>query len=402
MIYKILLMALWSPCILFAQTSIDNINFETYIGDEHLGMRINPLFTGLKNSIPNQEIDLNFTFFYHDKYTLSEEKPLGVIEGRFISETPLSAFDPLEKIRKDNSLALSNYGATYKEYQKALSDFQYFQKVFDDTINKVDTLESSDYAPVQDYNDYVDDYKTDYEANETDETAEADYEANETDYEADETDYETDETSEADYEDTYSLNRAPQKMLAQSIFQDQIIEQHLPDFPAIVYTNKDPSKKSLNAEELEFLVRYETLKNIYNKAVDAYNKSMSLPSPSYPDTFDPADPAEEFTIMIIGDQDNNTWHKRFSLDGSKNYQSHDDKVWYLGYRLDLTKKDVRLLNNIFSSNTNIRYLVRGIKGSATFNLSPHFINATKELIDLYVRGKFINNDDSEYPMMRSN
>lgn len=374
----------------FSQNLANNVNFEYYMGDTYVGMRINPVLTSLKGKIPNQEIDINFTLYYQNKYTLSNNQVLGFVEGRLISETPLSSYDPLEKIRKDNSLAVSNYASQVKEYQQVLSNFQQFQKMFDSEIYEEEIYEEIYEEEIEKEESVSSDVN-----NEVQEEGliEQDYE--------DES-YENDTSNEEEL--VTSLQYINQDVLAQSIDYSTLIDENmlsLPAFPSITYTNANPSKKTLSAKELEFLVRYEKLRASYNEAIRLYNQAILEDESTYKDYFDPADPAEEFTIMFVGDQQNLIWSKKFGLDGIKNYQSHNNVVWYLGYQLALTKKDLRILYNIFNNSANVRYFVKGANGTLNFNLSSYFIVAMKELVDLYVRGKFVIDDNTKYPIMRT-
>ena len=105
--------------------------------------------------------------------------------------------------------------------------------------------------------------------------------------------------------------------------------------------------------------------------------------------------------MLIGDQLNSIWVKEFGLDGKKRYQSYDKNVWYLGYQIEITKKDVRALYNVFKNNTNVKYIIKGSTRTVEFELSPYFKNTASDLLDLYVKGKFAVDTSSEYPIMRN-
>ena len=400
---RTLLISTFFSSMLFSQVALNNINFQAFFGEKHAGFQINPVLTGLKGKIPNQEIDLNLTMFYHNKYTLHDDQVLGMIEGRLISEFPLSSFDMYKKIREDNSLVLSNYAENHEVYQKALKQYKQFQEKYN----------NEEYETSEDYEEYAE-YEEDYAEDEYTEYAEYAEYGDYTEYETSEdyeeyTEYEEDYADYAEYEDTVSyefelnnnknLSFIKPRLLAQSLHYEDPPSTNLPRFPSITYTNTNPKVKIISPKELEFLIRFETIKEKYNEAVKIYNDSLKNNAEIYKDDFDPADPAERFTIIFIGDHPNSVWMKEFGLDGKKRYQSYNENVWYLGYQIELTKKDIRALHNVFKNNKNVKYVVKGSTRTVDFDLAPYFKNAVNELLDLYVRGKFAVDTSTEYPMM---
>ena len=397
---RILLISTFFSSMLFSEVALNNINFQPFFGEKHAGFQINSVLTGLKGKIPNQEIDLNITMFYHNKYSLRDDQVLGMIEGRLITEFPLSSFDMYKRIREDNSLILSNYAENNKVYQKALSQYQLFQEEMADKYSNYEyeiteayetTKEEEEEEEYTEYGEYAE--YAEYENYEDYEVAE-EY----TEYE----DY-------AEYEDVVSydpklnnknnLSFMKLKMVAQSLHYKDSTSTDLPKFPSIKYTNSDPKVKTISPTELEFLIRFEKIKQKYNAAVKIYNDALKKDAEAYKDDFDPADPAERFTIALMGEQPNSVWIKDFGLDGKKRYQSYNENVWYLGYQIELTKKDIRALHNVFKNNKNVRYIVKGSTRTVEFDLSPYFKSAANDLLDLYVRGKFAVDTSTEYPMM---
>ena len=364
---RTLLISTFFSSMLFSQVALNNINFQAFFGEKHAGFQINPVLTGLKGKIPNQEIDLNLTMFYHNKYTLHDDQVLGMIEGRLISEFPLSSFDMYKKIREDNSLVLSNYAENHEVYQKALKQYKQFQEKYN----------NEEYETSEDYEEYAE-YEEDY----------ADY-----------AEYEDTVSYEFELNNNKNLSFIKPRLLAQSLHYEDPPSTNLPRFPSITYTNTNPKVKIISPKELEFLIRFETIKEKYNEAVKIYNDSLKNNAEIYKDDFDPADPAERFTIIFIGDHPNSVWMKEFGLDGKKRYQSYNENVWYLGYQIELTKKDIRALYNVFKNNKNVKYVVKGSTRTVDFDLSPYFKSAVNELLDLYVRGKFAVDTNTEYPMM---
>ena len=393
---RILLISTFFSGMLFSEVALNNINFQPFFGEKHAGFQINSVLTGLKGKIPNQEIDLNLTMFYHNKYSLRDDQVLGMIEGRLITEFPLSSFDMYKRIREDNSLILSNYARNNEVYQEALTQYKLFQEKYGD----------EEYETTEEYTEYEEEYAEEYE----DEYAEYGEYAEYAEYENYE-DYEVAEDYEdyAEYEDVVSydpklnnknnLSFMKLKMVAQSLHYKDSTSTDLPKFPSIKYTNSDPKVKTISPTELEFLIRFEKIKQKYNAAVKIYNDALKKDVEAYKDDFDPADPAERFTIALMGEQPNSIWIKDFGLDGKKRYQSYNENVWYLGYQIELTKKDIRALHNVFKNNKNVRYIVKGSTRTVEFDLSPYFKSAANDLLDLYVRGKFAVDTSTEYPMM---
>ena len=390
---RILLISTFFSSIMFSQVALENVNFQAFFGEKYAGFQINPVLTGLKGKVPNQEIDLNLTMFYHNKYTLKDDQVLGMIEGRLITEFPLSSFDMYKKIREDDSLILSNYAKNQEVYQKALLQYQLFQEEMADKYSNYEyeitesyeKTEDEEYADYGDYEEY-----TDYEGY-------GDYE----DYEATEDYEEYEDLSSYNFElnSHTNLSFITPRFLAQSLHYQDSSSTDLPEFPSIKYTNTNPAIKHLSPKEIEFLIRFEKIKQKYNEAVKVYNDALKKDAEAYKDDFDPADPAERFTIILMGEQPNSVWIKEFGLDGKKRYQSYNENVWYLGYQIELTKKDIRALHNVFKNNKNVKYIIKGSTRTVDFDLAPYFKNAVNELLDLYVRGKFAVDTSTEYPMM---
>ncbi|MGL4676344.1 MAG: hypothetical protein ACRCWI_01590 [Brevinema sp.] len=329
--------------VLTSYTHAQSANITPYIQGKDVGLQINPMITGVRSSVSNQETELNITFFYHDNYDLRENETLGVIEGRLISEIPLSSFDFLKKIREDNSLVISNYAEQNRIYQEALSNFQTFQEQNNS----------------EEYYYYYDEEETPEEL-------------------------ENNEIPDVDN----LLGGLSQKHLnlkAENILSNRSL---------------DSVSETISDKELEYLIRLEILKKQYDQVVKQYNEMIS--NTNYNDEFDPGDPAESFTIVILGEDLTSLWTKEFGLDGVSNYQSYNDRVWYLGYRIPITKKDIRLLYNIFTKNEKIQYIVKGSGGTASFNLSSHFIQAVHELVTLYARGKLKRDQETVFPILRNN
>ncbi len=324
----------------FAQTE----NVIPFIEGDKIGMQINSLYTGVRSSVANQETELNLVLYYHDRYDLRDDDILGMVEGRLITENPLSSFDLINQFGKDQNSIMSNYGNQYRIYQESLEQFRLFQELTND----------SEY----DEDDYNDGYDDDY------------------------------------YYDATSLSFIRQNFVAQSM-QDN--------------SNTTTNVTTLISDkELEHLIRIEKLKEEYQQLMFLYNTMVSNQQQEQQqdfvdstNTFDPGDPSERFTIVISGLDDPSTiWSKSFGLDGVNNYQSYNKEVWFLGYKLPITKQDIRLLYNVFTKNKKIQYVVSGDKGRINFNLSVYFIKAVEELMDLYVNGKFKREDSIDFPMLR--
>ncbi|MGL5955161.1 MAG: hypothetical protein ACRC0X_00935 [Brevinema sp.] len=344
--------------LLISYNHAQSSNIVPYIQGKDVGLQTSPMVTGVRSSVTNQETELNIILFYHDKYDLREDEVLGIVEGRLISETPLSSFDLLKKIREDRSQVLSNYGEQYRIYQEALSNFQTFQKqpILEETPS--DSLDSQEY-----YYYYDDDEEYYYYY------------------------YDDEILGYLEGNNLESLNFAKKNIIlkAENLLSNEQV---------------NPSSGMISDKELEYLIRLEILKKQYDEVVQQYNTLII--QEEYQDNFDPGDPTESFTIVILGEDPASMWTKEFGLDGVTNYQSYNNSVWYLGYRIPITKKDVRLLYNIFTNNEKIQYIVKGSGGSAYFNLSPYFIQAVNELVTLYARGKLKREQETDFPMLRNN
>lgn len=349
---------------LFAQFSDQHSNLELYIGDPKIGMQINSSLTATRTSKTNQEFDLNLVLFYQDKYLLKDDEVIGFLNGRLISETPLSAYDILEEVRSNNAMEFQDFAAQFPEYQKILSQYQLLlnAQISNGLINEEVT------------NNY-------YEYNTTDE---AEYQ-NKYIY-----------NLEENYTSMYPLKKAYQTYVAQQFSSN--LQEFISTPSMIEFIDKHSNSSYLNEKELEFLVNYEELKSAYNKILSNYNIYLSN---EYQSSFDPADPKESFTVVLMGDSTKQVWSKKFGLDGQKNYQSHNNTVWYLGYALPLTKKDVLILNNIFQNNTNVSYYIKGTKNTLSFSLKFYVIRAFKELLELYARGKLIIDLNAQFPILRN-
>jgi len=395
---RILLISTFFSSMLFSQVALNNINFQVFIGEKYAGFQINPVLTGLKGKIPNQEIDLNLTMFYHNKYSLHDDQVLGMLEGRLITEFPLSSFDMYKKNKEDTSLVLSNYIENSEVYQKALLQYQLFQKKIAEEYETIENDNIEGYETVTD--EIINNNEENYEEYETIENDNMEgYEIIE-----DETTKNMDiveDVNSYNFNSNNNINLSFMKprMLAQSLYYKEPLVTDLPKFPSLQYTNTDPMVKTMSPTELEFLIRFEKIKEKYNEAVKTYNDALKSNTEIYKDDFDPSDPAERFTIILMGDHPNSIWIKNFGLYGKKRYQSYNQNVWYLGYQIELTKKDIRALYNVFKNNKNVKYIVKGSTRTVEFDLSPYFKSAVNELLDLYVRGKFAVDTSTEYPMM---
>lgn len=343
---------------IFAQSSF----LAPYLTPDKSGMQLSPIIGGMKSSITNQETEIGMGLYYHDKYLLEENEELGFIEGRLISETPLSSFDLIKQITEDRNLALSNYGAQYRMYQEALRKFKTYQEKDPNNTNQIDNFYSEDYYEEYNNEDY---YGEEYYGEE----------------------YYGEEYTEGQAYTTGSLTKIKQNFVAQIM-------------TTTTSATTNVSAPPVNGFELELLIQVEKLKQQYQTVLSQYNALIEIETnvPAY--SFDPGDPTEQFTIMIVGENLSGAWSKSFRLDGKTNYQSYNEQVWYLGYKIPLTKKDVRILDSIFTQNTNIRYIVSGDGGMAEFNFHPGLKNGVDELFTLFKQGKLKRNAVPTAPLLR--
>ncbi len=202
-------------------------------------------------------------------------------------------------------------------------------------------------------------------------------------------------------EDTNSttayLKRLRQSFAAQSMRSNMHHSRTITNTASITTTNSG----GMDAEELKQLIYTEMLKESYNELLQQYNQMQErqfLADEAY--TFDPADPNERFTVVVIGDDLTKMWTRTFSLNGTTRYQSYNSSVWYLGYQIPIYKKDVRDLYNIFESSKNVKYMVHGSGGTATFQLSDYYIKGMRELLYLYASGKLLQQQSTTFPMLR--
>ncbi len=360
---KTLIIFILTAGVLFAQSSA----LIPYISDGAVGLQINPAIGGVRSG--SQETEINAALFYHPKYNIKDDEVLGMIEGRLISETPLSSFDMIGELTRQNALSISNYAENQKAFQEALELFRAYQR--GDTNNEYYYYYYEEEIPAE---IIIEDAPAPAPA-ESSEPAEYYY------Y------YYEEYTSALD-----GLSRIGQKIAAQNI-QHQIRT----NYTNIVTTNYT----GISPEELQQLIYIEKLKEQYNNLIKQYNEmiiTQEKEAELY--TFDPADPSERFTIVMMSSDYSKMWTKSFSLNGKSNYQSYNSSVWYLGYQLPLTKKDIRELYNVFENSDEVQYLVQGSGGTASFKLNRYFISAMKELLDLYAQGKLIQEQTTTYPLLR--
>ncbi|MGL4394258.1 MAG: hypothetical protein ACRCS8_03435 [Brevinema sp.] len=350
----VLIMLILSHTAVFAQFSVNNPNITSYIEGNKLGLQINPNLTGTRTPKQNQEFDLNIALFYQDKHLLKDDTVLGVLNGRLISEEPLSSYDILEEIRSNDQISLSNFAQELPEFQNMIEQYQILLGHSNSAIYIEGGYEIQE-EPVDD--DYYGDY------------------------------------------DYTSLDRSSQKMVAQAI---PALSNEISMYDITEFLEKHYNSNLLEKQDLEFLIHYEKLKDSYRKILKEYNSYLSNEAASFKSSFDPADPNETFTLLLIGDQTKHKFSRQFGLDGKKNYQSHNNIVWYLGYSLPLTKKDVVALYNLFEKNESITYFINGSKGQIEFALTERVIVVMKQLLELYARGALIQNDDSDFPILKKN
>ncbi|MGL4366968.1 MAG: hypothetical protein ACRCTQ_01600 [Brevinemataceae bacterium] len=393
------LLLLFLLCVnsVFANGVIESPYIEPYVSEHKAGLQINSVLTGLKGEKPNQEINLNVHLFYQDKYLLNDNDILGEIEGRLISEEPLSLFDPIEYHRTNDVSGFSNYGMQFPEYQQAVSNFVLFQEAFDQTLNslksKINQAEATNITNMVETLDTNSSLSNQINSNST----QSDSDSEQSEYNDSENEYE-------DYQyATTKLQFESQSVLLENAeeLSEESSEENLSGldkFPCISLSDLEEYRVNLSDEELKFLVRYEILKKSYNDAVEKYNNFLL--SNIKKTILNPADPYERFSIMLYGRKSGKVWFKPFQLDGCKNYQAYDNVIWYLGYTLALNKKDVREIFDVFQNDTEIDYIVTGKSGALKFRLSVEFAKAVKELFELYARGRLIINQHSEFPILR--
>lgn len=314
---------------LFARDIEQIPNLEACFFDGKSALRVNPMLTGVKGKDLNQESNISVLLFYRDGLPVKEEEILGYVEGRLISERPLTSYRVLDKIRKDKTVTVEDYAKHFEKYHKALEEFRIFQKKFD--LKKKQQHRMA--LTRSDLKFYASDISGKY---------------------AESNDF---------------FNKDGEFLLEPFPILENFVDQ-----------------KSLQEKELEFLIQYETLKKIYNDAVDQYYKVMKEEKARYKDNFDPGDSTERFAVAFFGEQDYKIWSTEFCLDGEINYQSHDNVVWYLQYQVPIRKKDLFILDKLFSDNERVVYTVNGSNGFAKFDLSIFFLGAVKELLSLYLKG----------------
>ncbi|MGL4563163.1 MAG: hypothetical protein ACRCVW_04835 [Brevinema sp.] len=357
---------------LFGQLSVKNPNISSYIDNEQLGLQVNPNLTGTRSSRKNEEFDLNMVLFYQQKYYIQDDEIIGRLNGRLISEDPLSMYDILEEVRSNEQIALSNFALDSPEFQEMINQYNKILNYKNTDIEMVD-----DWTNSNNINSYYDPYAP-YSENKTNKVS----------------------TLISTNNQYLSLKFASQKLFAQSFATN--ISNTISLYDMTQFLEKHYTNSMLEQKDLEFLIHYEKLKESYQKILSNYNAYLSNEAESFKSSFDPGDTNETFTVLLVGDNTQHMFSLRFALDGKKNYQSHNNIVWYLGYSLPLLKKDVNDLYNLFKNNDCITYYVKGRKRQIEFSLNKHFIQSARQLLELYVRGIFVQSSDVEFPIMRSN
>lgn len=365
------------PVLGFGQSQL----FENYLersvdSPGKIGTQVSSTLTGVRGVRPNDVFDLNILLYQRTNYYIPDDEVIGVIKGRLTTEFALSSFDRIAELQKNPEISISNYGSEFMKYYEEVSNYTLFQQIFDETLKK--TLE--EYAQGQ--NQSTDDENTENTDSTTD-NIEEDYE-------------EYLEYDPENYNYT-SLNYMEPKVFAEQI--EVLKVESIPEFPSIaeVFAN---SKAPLTAEELQILANYEELYRAYSNTIIIYNKILEAQEAAYNPQFDPADPKETFTIVLSGEKTRHFWTGEIKLDGEKNYQSFDELVWYLGYELPLTKKDLRALVDLFEKNDKIEYYIKGSGGELRFQLSDGLTRGFKILLDAYAKGDFISPPDVISPLFR--
>lgn len=336
-----------------------------------LGVQINQFLASGKGERANEEYYFNALLYYRSRYIIAEDEVLGTLTGRITKEEPLSSlsFIQLESIRNPQA-SYSNLLQTYPQYSNALNNYDLFVRIFEESLKKAASGQSpqaatntytdeSPYPLYEDFDEYV--------------PAPA-------------------EEPEDTLIDENALSLLYQKPRA--VFQQAAPGMSIPvpamPIPPLEEVLKD-STKSLSAAELEFLIRYEELSRAYSNTVIEYQKVLAARRllDAKP-LFDPADPGEKFRLLISSGEDNGlVWIKDFSLDGENNYQSYDKSMWFLRYEIPLTKKDVRLLSNIYLKSKTVAFQLMGRGGMVQIPLSSDQSAAFKKLFEDYVFGKMI-------------
>ncbi|MGL4388651.1 MAG: hypothetical protein ACRCTJ_04585 [Brevinema sp.] len=373
----------------FAQFTVNNPNITSYIDDDRLGLQVNPSITGTRSSRPNQEFDLNLALFYQEKYLIKDQEIIGRLNGRLITETPLSSYDILEEIHSNEQINLSNFAQELPEFQKMLQQYQLLLGITNNlsTTNDIEkTNESSIETNVSNEYELYDPY-TDYQDNINPATPII---------QNSKTNLRPKENIE-EYEYSF-LNFSPQKMVAQSI---EPISNIISIYDITQFLEKHYTNSTFEKKDLEFLIHYEKIKESYRTILSQYNSYLSNEATNYKSSFDPYDTNEIFTLLFIGDQTQHMFSQRFHLDDKKNYQSHNNIVWYLGYSLPLYKKDVDTLYKLFQNNDSITYYIKGKKGQIEFTLNKQVIRAMRQLLELYARGAFIQSAENNFPILRN-
>ncbi|SFB70656.1 hypothetical protein SAMN02745150_00369 [Brevinema andersonii] len=362
------------PVLGFSQSQL----FENYLersvdSPGKIGTQVSSTLTGVKGTRPNDVFDLNILLYQRTNYYIPDDEVIGVIKGRLTTEFALSSFDRIAELQKNPEINISNYGSEFIKYYEEVSNYTLFQQIFDETLKK--TLEE---------------YTQDQNQNTSDENTNSITDNIEENYQ------EYIEYNPENYNYT-SLHYMEPKIVAEQIEVMKV--ESIPEFPSIaeVFAN---SKASLTAEELQILANYEELYRAYSNTIVIYNKILEAQEAAYNPQFDPADPKETFTIMLSGEKTRHFWSSEIKLDGEKNYQSFDEIVWYLGYELPLTKKDLRALVDLFENNDRIEYYIKGSGGELRFQLSDGLTRGFKILLDAYARGKFISTPDPISPLFR--
>lgn len=355
-----------------------------------LGVQVNQFLASGKGERANEEYYFNTLLYYRSRYIITEDEVLGTLTGRITKEEPLSSlsFIQLESIRNPQA-SYSNLLQSYPQYSNALNNYDLFVRIFEESLKKA----ASGQNPQTTNGSYLDESAyplyDDFE----------EYQPAPAEEQAAPTEYQPAPTAENALSLLYQKPRA--------VFQQAAAGMTIPvpsmPIPPLEEVLKD-STKSLSAAELEFLIRYEELSRAYSNTVVEYQKVLSARRllDAKP-LFDPADPKEKFRILISSGDDNGlVWIKDFSLDGENNYQSYDKSMWFLRYEIPLTKKDVRLLSNIYLKSKTVAFQVMGQGGMVQIPLLPGQSAAFKKLFEDYVFGKMIQPElDTEIsPLLR--
>ena len=353
------------PVLLFGQMFEHKTDLSGYSG-----LQLPEFDATGKGSRTNEMYYLNPILYFRTKYLIKDDEILGYIRGRVTKEEPLSSvtMNQLNEIRSPQA-QLSNLAQIHPQYQDAANNHELFLRIFEESLQKV--IEAQQTGNADNYNEN-DEYNYEADYSDTDYTGETD----------EATDYVPGTTPIPEGYLQSMRNQAP-LLRAQSMTKDLNI-------PTLEEALKDTSK-SFEEKELEFVIRYEQLNRAYSNTVAEYYKVLdakNLVEKRF--SFNPADNTETFRVFIYGiDVPTMLWSKSFSLDGTGNYQSYNDTVWFLGYEVPLNKTDLRALVPVFTRNKKIGLRVVGKGGEVSFDLSDIQIAAMKQLFSDYALGKMV-------------